>query len=572
MFVFSLTLFSSALIPLFKQMGTVQKIIDSLQGLCDDKKAQADMRFEEHSSWLQSEFSQVRALLKGLGLDEPADDVIDGPYAELNPEIQPTQIPTSKSNKRKSPETSTAGSRNSPMSKRSSPSPAFEDLAVDQGLPKDLNKLTKDQILRELEKRGCATMTMKALKRDLVDALKELVVDIALRVSVDSTSAGSGHAVEAEQSLPAPSVETSIEDSAQFKVPSPVEAAKPVEAPAVDLASESPRDPTRKGSHSQMAELRNKVMGGSGVVPVPEASKSAATEFEARQRRHRKSQEIRSQPAAPEVTENVASSTVAQENSSPLDQKEPEASSGSAQKLPFLPVEMPVLMSANSFTDSAPKPVPSSSTSEDTIEVEENSMIVGDEAVENPVDAETPEEAEKAVAEHEEEVLSDNVAEADNIVATADGSDSEASFHSAVASPVKAMENDNSVKTMDTDESSTNEKGDEFQEEERELSLEELTPTLNETYTESKDQKPDESIKAAPAVKSEQTTANNKKPSNLISGSGTMSFLSSSSTSNTTTASKPKPVVIIDVIFSFRFAELMCNSERRSRHCSKLLV
>lgn len=149
-------------------MGTVEKIVETMHRLCNDKKLQVTHRYDHHSAWLQSELKQIRDLLQNTVTEEL-------PRMEASNEASQNDV----SKKRKSPETCVQGERGSPMPKRTSTD--YAELCVAAGLPADLNKLKKDQLLEELSKRGNASMTMKALKKDLVDALKALVLDIHLR-------------------------------------------------------------------------------------------------------------------------------------------------------------------------------------------------------------------------------------------------------------------------------------------------------------------------------------------------------------------------------------------------------
>lgn len=54
-------------------MGTVSKIVETLQKMCNDKKDHATSRYEEHSAWLQCELSQIRELIQ-LGANLPQAD------------------------------------------------------------------------------------------------------------------------------------------------------------------------------------------------------------------------------------------------------------------------------------------------------------------------------------------------------------------------------------------------------------------------------------------------------------------------------------------------------------------
>lgn len=148
-------------------MGTVEKIVEVLNNMCNDKKAQATSRYEEHSTWLSSEFSSIRNLIQPAAVETT---------------MTSNSASSATRQKRKSPETCSAGSRNSPLHKRNSGADInIAELLVAQNLPADLTKLKKEQLLEHMNSRGCVDMTMKALKKDMVDRLKELVIDIHRR-------------------------------------------------------------------------------------------------------------------------------------------------------------------------------------------------------------------------------------------------------------------------------------------------------------------------------------------------------------------------------------------------------
>lgn len=150
-------------------MGTVEKIVEVLNNMCHDKKAQATSRYVEHSTWLSSEFSSIRNLI------QPVSSTTETTTTE-------SAASSAIRHKRKSPETCSAGSRNSPLHKRNSGADIdVADLLAAQDLPVDLNKLKKDQLLEHIHERGGGDMTMKALKKDMVDRLQELVIDIHRR-------------------------------------------------------------------------------------------------------------------------------------------------------------------------------------------------------------------------------------------------------------------------------------------------------------------------------------------------------------------------------------------------------
>ena len=51
-------------------MGTVEKIVETMHRLCNDKKLQVTHRYDHHSAWLQSELKQIRDLLQNTVTEE----------------------------------------------------------------------------------------------------------------------------------------------------------------------------------------------------------------------------------------------------------------------------------------------------------------------------------------------------------------------------------------------------------------------------------------------------------------------------------------------------------------------
>ena len=86
------------------------------------------------------------------------------------------------------------------------------------GLPADLNRLRKEQLIAELENRGCFSQNMKSLKKDLIDTLRALLAEERQQQSQDghveesiSTAYEAICAVEQPPELPAPSIGCSME-------------------------------------------------------------------------------------------------------------------------------------------------------------------------------------------------------------------------------------------------------------------------------------------------------------------------------------------------------------------------
>jgi hypothetical protein len=154
-------------------MGTVEKIVEVLGKMGCDKKAQATARYQEHSTWLSTEFSSIRNLIQPL------------PHSLTHTLPEPTTTTSEVSNaasrqKRKSPETCSQGYRNSPLHKRNSGGEMdITALLLAQNLPSDLNKLKKDQLLEQINAKtnGNHELTMKNLKKEMIETLKSCVMN-----------------------------------------------------------------------------------------------------------------------------------------------------------------------------------------------------------------------------------------------------------------------------------------------------------------------------------------------------------------------------------------------------------
>lgn len=157
-------------------MSTIEKILLSLQENCNGKKDKLTNSYQERSVWLRNEFDVIRNLIK----QNPRENMANQKESEPAP-VEPTASSSSSvareqsgdGRKRKSPETVNAV-KLSPQQKRSSID--VDDLVVQAGLPSDLNKLKKEQLLVELEKRGNMHFSMKNVKNVLIDALRDTLL------------------------------------------------------------------------------------------------------------------------------------------------------------------------------------------------------------------------------------------------------------------------------------------------------------------------------------------------------------------------------------------------------------
>ncbi len=293
-------------------MGTVQNIVETLKRLNEQKKGNLTSRYQEHSAWLARELSLIKDLIKQNPRDKIGNDVTEDENVSVIANAQ-NKDDNSIRQKRKSPETSIQmnqdESSQSPEQKRSS----GDYTKVENGvLPNDLNKLKKEQLLHELEIRGNKMFTMKALKKDLVDALKELLAqDVSTSNQLQSIIAQPQ--INTSNIVPecitfsdviTPTNNTSNDSlSASAILPTDNNVNTIVnEISASNITQIQPQSaskaPQRKGS--LMAGIRTLVQSINPVVKVEEESEESKNarlqnEFQARQRRHRDSQARKSQ-------------------------------------------------------------------------------------------------------------------------------------------------------------------------------------------------------------------------------------------------------------------------------------
>jgi hypothetical protein len=252
-------------------VGTVDKIVEVLNRMCADRKSQSATRYQEHSAWLASEFQNIRELI----LYNP--NTLTSENDRDSSEVR---------QKRKSPETSSEA-RNSPQLKRTSTD--YAELAVAAGLPADLNKLNKQELLDALSALGNDTMTMKALKKDLVDTLKAVLLDSHLQKIPEPVNhllpTKSVELAPAQEQEPAPNP---MPVSGLFTAPASSPRPTPESRPSVASS------PARKVSI--LSEARQHVQGVRASLLVEptetaeERTARLAREYEARKSRHRDSQ------------------------------------------------------------------------------------------------------------------------------------------------------------------------------------------------------------------------------------------------------------------------------------------
>jgi len=157
-------------------MRITDKILISLRDYSKEQKSILSGKFVEQSKWLESELQS----LKNLILQDPRENFLLNQVTKSTTVEDTDEIPAPSSSmpernqaqKRKSPEVALTLARDSPEQKRSTPNVEWDNVATHFGIPSDLNKLKKEELLVMLEGYGIHSLSMKDYKKDLVDTLK----------------------------------------------------------------------------------------------------------------------------------------------------------------------------------------------------------------------------------------------------------------------------------------------------------------------------------------------------------------------------------------------------------------
>jgi hypothetical protein len=329
-------------------MSTIEKILESLGKTCSDKKNTLDRSYQEKSFWLKNEFDVIRNLIKqnpreNLEKEQAMEEENCAPAANSSSSVPKTGVSasgdgeeSSGNRKRKSSEVGRTanGPKYSPEQKRCSI--GVEDLLVAAGLPTDLNRLTKEKLLTELEKRGQDGFTMKSLKKDLVDGLRDAMMDEYRSATAAAESeAECSNDMPLMQTMPAankvvqtvdatavaPPVTAAPTVTASLPAPLPATASTAADMPpppplqiVVPMTTPSKPAPQSARKGSLMSDIRSLVAangsaalnssgplsitnpnssnsnGAASVCSTPsDKSRNIESEFQARQSRHRDS-------------------------------------------------------------------------------------------------------------------------------------------------------------------------------------------------------------------------------------------------------------------------------------------
>jgi hypothetical protein len=252
---------------------SIDQIIAVLKANANEKQKQIHGSYREKSVWLANELAVIKKLIQ----NNPRDNQIPSVDAqEVVPTAASSSDRTSLDKKRKVPDTVNTV-KLSPEQKRASID--ADDLIAQAGLPADLNKLTKEQLLKELKKLGRTEYSTKQVKKELVDGLKEALVEVH-RAKLAPVDAISLPAEAATETAAAP--QDSFNSSSEMVLSTP---GKPTAA-------------VRRGS--QMSDFRAMVtQQTASVAPIATAAPAVENEFLARQNRHRESVARKSLAVAP---------------------------------------------------------------------------------------------------------------------------------------------------------------------------------------------------------------------------------------------------------------------------------
>ena len=289
----------------------LDNISNKITKLGEEKKGLITGRYEEHSKWLVHEFSLIRELITKIPSNNSNNIKSNGENIPVSNTSNHNSNDTKNSNniknasqKRKSPEVAFSGS--SPVPKRSSADSV--EIAKSAGLPSDLTKMKKDQLLNEIQSRGGSpSISMKSLKKDMIIALKALL---------NMEYANNNNNQVIEQS-PEPSNTNDNEPVVTENIveePQNVEESQKEEEEELEMESSTTSDLSQSKAGSVMTEFRNQLQNNDSKTDTEDDVKQrVAAEFQARQRRHRDSQARKS--AASMVAENASVDSSSDESS-----------------------------------------------------------------------------------------------------------------------------------------------------------------------------------------------------------------------------------------------------------------
>ena len=253
---------------------SVSHIIDYL-GV--DKQGKLTQDYEDNSLWLRAQFKLIQDLIE----TNPRDQLVVADQLNNDPTSMVGQ-------KRKSDENQRTG--DSPEQKRSS-SELFLILES-EGLPGDLQRMKKEQLVNELVKRGRMEFSMKNLKNELIEGLKEVLLQTKQPDMDAEESNGVNDEDKPQENDPkeiseSPPLNHSISEKSKLPDELASDKTEKVSSRVSVEDSSSRRSMVLNSIRSQVRE--SLVVEHSNAIPVnPRAS--VEQEFQARLLRHRESQ------------------------------------------------------------------------------------------------------------------------------------------------------------------------------------------------------------------------------------------------------------------------------------------
>lgn len=328
---------------------STQKILTTLLNSMGDKTRNIDERYREVSVWMSNEFELISKLIQS----NPRENIIDDTKETVEDPCvieEPAPVET-KSAKRKSSEAAAFASNLSPELKRQSVD--FELVASAAGLPADLNKLKKDDLLRELTKRG-KKPNPKENKPVHVAALKEALLEeysaqqYAMKqqpfteVPSSSSAAANPAVVEPAEEKPTSTMFNTYPPASAPSLTIPVNATV-TGVPAAPAAESIFYSPSKQRKGSLMSDFRKQVnMSAEPAAPVE------ATDAKMELQRRRESQAAR-KSIVTKTAEEETTATAVVDVSEPMSPGGVSVSSNSfedALEAPMAPLDLAELSSA----------------------------------------------------------------------------------------------------------------------------------------------------------------------------------------------------------------------------------
>eukprot|EP01035_Chromulina_nebulosa_P019638 gene19638-25549_t len=295
-------------------MGTIARILELLNKLKDDKLTLVNQRYEESTIYLSNEFELIRKLItkdsgdsiydnsttnkrKSSDVSKSFDNIHSSPDfkrpsnskqvdsqvdSQVDTQLE-SQISTQSNTKLGNQCDEQLDSQLYSQSDNDNKEVDISDILLLNNLPVDLNRLRKDQLFNELDKRKVThSLTMKSLKKDMIDVLKANLLSSHSN-KIDESNNEKANDIK----------NTSTRNDEQIILESNEASTEPFNKLNIEPTnSDMTNQPFRKAS--LMSEFRQQVTTEETIVKtteIEEEMKARLTnEFEARQKRSRESQ------------------------------------------------------------------------------------------------------------------------------------------------------------------------------------------------------------------------------------------------------------------------------------------